>query len=39
MYTVVQTLIKVKDVALAYKKAYRFAQEKAKSVTDTRKRF
>ena len=37
-YTVVHTLIKVKDEALAYTKAHVFAQVKASSVTDTLKR-
>ena len=34
-YTVVHTLIKVADKALAYTKAHVFAQVKAKSLTDT----
>ena len=38
-YTVVHTLIKVENEALAYTKAHVFAQNKAKSVTDTLKRY
>ena len=38
-YTVVHTLIKVKDEALAYTKAHVFVQVKANSVTDTLKRY
>ena len=38
-YTVVHALIKVKDEALAYKKAHLFAQVKANSVTDKLKRY
>ena len=38
-YTVVHTLIKVQHEALAYTKAQVFAQNKAKSVTDTLKRY
>ena len=38
-YTVVHTLIKVEHEALAYTKAHVFAQVKAKSVTDTLKRY
>ena len=38
-YTVVHTLIKVENQALAYTKAQVFAQIKAKSVTNTLKRY
>ena len=38
-YTVVHTLIKVEHKALAYTKAQVFAQVKAKSVTNTLKRY
>ena len=38
-YTVVHRLIKVKHKALAYTKAHVFAQVKAKSATDTLKRY
>ena len=38
-YTVVHTLIKVKDEPLAYTKAHVFAQMKAKSLSDTLKRY
>ena len=38
-YTVVHTLIKIEHEALAYTKAHVFAQVKAKSVTDTLKRY
>ena len=38
-YTIVYTLIKAKDEALAYTKAHVFAQLKANSVTDTLKRY
>ena len=38
-YTVVHTLIKVEHEALAYTKAQVFAENKAKSVTNTLKRY
>ena len=38
-YTVVHTLIKVEDEALTYTKAHVFARVKAKSLTDTLKRY
>ena len=38
-YTVVHTLIKIEHEALAYTTAHVFAQVKAKSVTDTLKRY